>query len=382
MPKTVDGKVRQLSHAIAESLTVPQSELVYIEEQDGFPGFTRKKLGKGFIYFDLAGTVVKNDEVIARIKALAIPPAWSKVWICPTANGHLQATGLDAKGRKQYRYHDKWRSQRDAAKFEHLFHFGRQLPRLRRRVNRDMRERHLRKERVISTIVRLLEESLIRVGNDEYARENKSYGLSTLRNRHALVRGDELQVQFRGKSGVYHAVKVTDPRVARTVKRCQELPGQRLFRYYDDAGELRDVRSDDVNGYVQRTLGQEFSTKDFRTWAASAFALSILSRLEHPTSKKEARHEIGLAVKQVAHVLGNTEAVCRKSYIHPAIIEGFQAGDLAAPEVPAHQLLSRSGLSGPERELLRFLRRLRPKKRKRKPSQAAIGRPQSKVSQI
>ncbi len=357
----VDRKVRQLSQAIAQSLPVPQAELVYVEQQDEHPGFTRKKFGRNFAYFGTNGTIVKNDEILARIKALAIPPAWTKVWICPTANGHLQATGWDARGRKQYRYHDAWRTQRDAAKFDHLLQFGLELPRLRRRVNQDMREHHLRKERVISTIVRLLEESLIRVGNDEYARENKSYGLSTLKNRHARVRGDELQLQFRGKSGVYHAVRVADPRVARTVKRCQELPGQRLFQYYDEAGELRDVRSEDVNEYIQRNLGQEFSTKDFRTWAASAFALSILSRLERPTSKKEARHEIGLAVKQVANVLGNTEAVCRKSYIHPAIIEGFRTGQLPTPKAPAHQLLSRSGLSGPERELLRYLRRVRRK---------------------
>jgi DNA topoisomerase I len=215
-----------------------------------------------------------------------------------------------------------------------------------------MSRRSLRKTRVIATIVRLLEQSLIRVGNDEYAKENESYGLSTLRNRHALVKGDELVFQFRGKSGIYHAVKITDGRVARTVNRCQDLPGQRLFRY-DETGQLRDVRPD-VNEYIQQSIGTSFSTKNFRTWAGSPFALSILSRRDRPTSKRQARQEIGNAVKQVALVLGNTPAVCRKGYIHPAILEEFAAGRLIPQRTPAYQFLSRSGLSFSERELLRF----------------------------
>jgi DNA topoisomerase I len=235
------------------------------------------------------------------------------------------------------------------------------LPRLRRLVNRDMRERSLRKARVIATIVRLLEQSLIRVGNDEYAKENESYGLSTLKNRHALVKGDQLVFQFKGKSGIYHAIKITDGKVARIVKRCQDLPGQRLFRYYDETGELRDVRSEDVNEYIQQSIGPNFSTKDFRTWAGSAFALSILSRLDRPTSKRQAQKEIGTAIKQAAQVLGNTPAVCRRSYIHPAILEEFVAGRLTPPRKPVNQLLSRSRLSFSERQLLRFLRRMRRK---------------------
>jgi DNA topoisomerase-1 len=368
MAKAQTKEVAQLSRAIVDSLNGAQlkrSGLVYVQEQDYVPGLSRRKNGEAFIYVDAEGSVVRDDEIIARIKALAIPPAWTKVWICPVANGHLQATGCDARGRKQYRYHSDWRTQRDAAKFEHLLEFGALLPKLRRRVNQDMRERALQKERVLSTIVRLLEESLIRVGNDEYAKENKSYGLSTFKNRHALVKGDELKFQFRGKSGVYHAIRVTDGRVARTVKRCQDLPGQRLFRYFEESGELRDVRSEDLNEYIQQTFGPGFSTKDFRTWAASAFALSILSRVERPNTKKQARQEIGSAVSQVAEVLGNTPAVCRKSYIHPAIFEEFAAGRLRPPSAPVYQLLSRSSLSASERELLRFLRRTQRKRAQR-----------------
>ena len=363
MLKSVSREVKQLSSAIADSLksSATRPDLVYVEEHDDLPGFTRRSSGKNFVYLDVDGAAIRDEEIVTRIKALAIPPAWTKVWICPATNGHLQATGRDTKGRKQYLYHPEWRNQRDAAKFEHLAEFGQRLPRLRRLVNRDLRERSLRKKRVIATIVRLLEQSLIRVGNDEYAKENESYGLSTLKNRHAFVKGDDLVLQFRGKSGIYHAVKVTDRRVARTVQRCQDLPGQRLFRYYDENGELRDVRSEDVNEYIQQSIGPNFSAKDFRTWAGSAFALSILSRLDYPASKRQARQEIGTAVKQVAQVLGNTPAVCRKSYIHPAILEEFVAGRLTPPETPVNQLLSRSGLSFSERELLRFLRRMRRK---------------------
>jgi DNA topoisomerase-1 len=356
-------EVKQLSHAIADSLadSGDQSGLVYVEGHQSLPGFVRRRSGENFVYLNVNGVVIRDQEVVTRIAALAIPPAWTKVWICPVANGHLQATGFDVKGRKQYLYHAQWRSQRDAAKFEQMLDFGLKLPRLRRLVNRNMRERSLRKTRVIATIVRLLEQSLIRVGSDEYAKENESYGLSTLKNRHALVKGDALIFQFRGKSRIYHAIKVTDARIARTVKRCQDLPGQRLFQYYDETGELRDVRSEDVNEYIQQSIGSSFSTKDFRTWAGSTFALSILSRRDHPTSKRQSRQEITTAVKQVARILGNTPAVCRKSYIHPAIFEEFAAGRLTPPETFVHQLLSRSGLSFSERELLRFLRRIRRK---------------------
>jgi DNA topoisomerase-1 len=212
---------------------------------------------------------------------------------------------------------------------------------------------------------------LIRVGNEEYAKENGSYGLSTLKNRHALVKRDELVFQFRGKSGISHAIKVTDARVARTVKRCQDLPGQRLFQYYDSSGELRDVRSEDVNEYIQQRIGPRFSTKDFRTWAGSAFALALLSRWDRPISKKQARQEIGSAVKQVAHVLGNTPAVCRRSYIHPSILEEFAAGRLIAPGKTVYQLLASSGLSFSERELLRFLTGLRRNRTRRLPAKHA-----------
>ena len=343
----------------ADTGALCRSELVYVEQHESLPGFSRKRSREGFIYFDANEAPIRDDKIITRVEALAIPPAWTNVWICPLTNGHLQATGWDAKGRRQYIYHPEWRIQRDAAKFDHLAEFGQRLPRLRRFVNRDIRRRSLTKIRVVATIVRLLERSLIRVGNEEYAKENGSYGLSTLKNRHALVKRDELVFQFRGKSGISHAIKVTDARVARTVKRCQDLPGQRLFQYYDSSGELRDVRSEDVNEYIQQRIGPRFSTKDFRTWAGSAFALALLSRWDRPISKKQARQEIGSAVKQVAHVLGNTPAVCRRSYIHPSILEEFAAGRLIAPGKTVYQLLASSGLSFSERELLRFLTGLR-----------------------
>jgi DNA topoisomerase-1 len=364
MSKSISSEVKQLSDAITKSLkdeAAPHG-LVYIEQTDDLPGFIRQRAGQDFVYLDVEGTTITDEKVIARIKALAIPPAWSKVWICPVVNGHLQVTGFDARGRRQYLYHPEWRTQRDAAKFENLLEFGGELPRLRRVVNRDMRQRSLNKTRVVATIVRLLEQSLIRVGNDEYAKENESYGLSTLRNRHARVKGDELVFQFRGKGGIYHAVRIADARVARTVKRCQDLRGQRLFQYYDETGELRDIRSDDVNAYIQQSIGPKFSAKDFRTWAGSAFALAILSRKDRPASKRQAQQAIGSTVKQVAKVLGNTPAVCRKSYIHPGILEQFSAGRLVRRRTPVCSLLSRSGLSLSERELLRFLRRMRHKR--------------------
>jgi DNA topoisomerase-1 len=364
MSKAISGEIRKLSSAITESLggEVCPSELVYVEQNEYIPGFTRERSGENFAYLDVNGAIITDNKIVARIKALAIPPAWRKVWICPLVNGHLQATGRDAKGRTQYLYHREWRNQRDAAKFENLLEFGCELPRLRRQVNRDIRERSLGKTRVIATIVRLLEQSLIRIGNDEYANENKSYGLSTLKNRHAHVKGDALILQFRGKGGIHHGIRLSDARIARTVKRCQDLPGQRLFRYYDESGELRDVRSDDVNKYIQQSIGPKFSAKDFRTWAGSAFALSILSRLDRPASKRTARKAIGGAVRQVAKVLGNTPAVSRRSYIHPAILEEFSAGRLTPHRRSAYSLLSRSGLSASERELLTFLRRAQHKK--------------------
>jgi DNA topoisomerase-1 len=263
--KSSSREVKQLSRAIADSLTSSgdQSGLLYVEEHERLPGLTRKRSGQNFVYLNADGVLVRDREIVTRIEALTIPPAWAKVWICPVVNGHLQATGFDAKGRKQYLYHAQWRSERDAVKFEHLVDFGLALPRLRRRVNRDMHERSLRKTGVIATIIRLLEQSLIRVGSDEYAKENESYGLSTLKNRHARVKGDELIFQFRGKSGIYHAIKVTDSRVARTVERCQDLPGQRLFQYYDETGQLRDVRSEDVNEYIQQCYWSELFDKVF-----------------------------------------------------------------------------------------------------------------------
>ena len=257
-----------------------------------------------------------------------MPPAWTDVWICADPRGHLQATGRDRRGRKQYRYHPRWREARDENKYERLLEFGRALPRLRKRVERDLGAPDLRREKVLATIVRLLDTSALRVGNREYARENNSFGLTTLRGRHARVQGAEVRFHFRGKGGKDVAVALHDRRVAAVIRRLQDLPGQHLFRYHDDHGELRAVTSGDVNGYLQETMGDDFTAKDFRTWAGTVLAATELSRLGVGQSETEAKRLVVEAVRSVAGRLGNTPAVCRRCYVHPAVIDGYLAGRL------------------------------------------------------
>jgi len=264
---------------------------------------------------------------LLRIKRLAIPPAWSDVWICPSPTGHIQATGRDARKRKQYRYHERWREIRDENKFDRLINFGKALPKIRRRVNKDLALSGLPREKVLATIVQLLERSFIRVGNEEYARENKSFGLTTMQDRHVDVKGSKLRFRFRGKSGRQHEVDVTDRRIARIVSKLQELPGQSLFQYLDDDGNVRDVSSQDVNDYLREITGEDFTAKDFRTWAGTVLAAIALSAAGVFETKKQAKTNIKHAIGAVAKILGNTPAVCRQCYIHPAVLEAYLDGD-------------------------------------------------------
>ena len=271
---------------------------------------------------------MRDQATLRRITSLAIPPAWEKVWICPHPRGHVQATGRDARGRKQFLYHPKWTKVRDADKYSRLIVFCRVLPRIRRRVARDLRQPGLARERVIAAVVRLLERTLIRVGNAAYARQNKSYGLTTLRDRHAKIRGSTIRLSFRAKSGIEVETEVTDKRLAGVVKKCQDLPGQVLFAYIDDEGERRTISSHDVNDYLRETSGADVTAKDFRTWAGTVLAVAALKELEGFESDVEAKKNVIRAVEKVARKLGNTRAVARRSYVHPAVIDSYLDGSL------------------------------------------------------
>ena len=295
---------------------------------DTTPGISRRKRGTGFEYIDPIGKVIRDPEELQRFRSLAIPPAWREVWICPVRIGHLQATGRDAKGRKQHRYHPRWREVRDENKYGRILAFAKVLPVIRERVNNDLRLPGLPREKVLATVVRLLETSHIRVGNEEYARQNKSYGLATLRNRHVNVSGSTIRFEFRGKSGVEHALDINDRRLAKIIKRCQDLPGYELFQYLDNDGQRHTIDSSDVNEYIRQIAGEEFSTKDFRTWAGTVLAARALQQCETAESDSQSKRNIVQAVESVAKKLGNTKAVCRKCYIHPAVIEAYTDGSL------------------------------------------------------
>ena len=304
--------------------TAQEAGLVYTSDDE--PGIRRVRRGKGFAYLDPDGRPVRDAATIDRIRALAIPPAWEDVWICARPRGHLQATGRDARGRKQHRYHDRWREIRDAGKFDRMAGFGKALPRIRRRVRDDLRREGLPKEKVVATIVRLLETTFARVGNEEYAKQNNSFGLTTLRNRHVDVRGSTVHFLFKGKSGVEVAVGVTDRRVARVIRRCEDLPGQHLFQYLDADGDRKTVTSDDVNEYLRDAAGGDYSAKDFRTWAGTVLAACALREAASFESETEARRKVVAAIDRVARKLGHTRAVCRKAYVHPAVIAAYMAG--------------------------------------------------------
>jgi DNA topoisomerase-1 len=320
---------------------------------DDTAGIRRRRAGKGWRYFDANGDAIRDVEDLRRIRALVIPPAWTDVWINPDPRGHIQATGRDERGRKQYRYHDRWRAVRDESKFEQLVAFGEALPRVREHVETDLGARGLSYEKTVATIVRLLDASLIRIGNEAYVRENQSFGLTTLRDEHVDVYGEKVHFTFRGKSGKLHEIDVRDRRVARVIRTLQDLPGQLLFQFRDENGELRPVRSEDVNDYLHTIAGEAFTAKDFRTWAGTVLAARTLRDLGPAGTVKALKANIVAAVDLTAARLGNTRAVCRASYIHPAVLAGYERGDLFALNCSDEG----DGLLDPdERWLLAYLR--------------------------
>jgi DNA topoisomerase-1 len=305
---------------------------------DRMPGIRRIGSGKTFRYFGATGRLIRDPQTLARIRALVIPPAWRDVWISPIAEGHIQAVGRDARGRKQYRYHVRWRQVRDETKFDRMADFGRVLPKIRARVRRDLRREGLSREKVLATIVRLLETTLARVGNEEYKKQNDSYGLTTLRNRHVNVSGPKVNFYFRGKSGKHHSISVTDPHLAKIVRRLRDLPGYELFQYVDDDGQLRSIGSTDVNDYLREITGADFTAKDFRTWSGTVLAIEALCSCEPFTTQRQAKKNIVRVVQQVAEKLGNTVAVCKKCYIHPAVFDNYIRGALEKKENVTHLL--------------------------------------------
>ncbi len=318
-----------LSDAPAENAAVAEAAgLTYADDSE--PGFTRRKAGKGWSYRDLDGKPIKDAAVVERINKLAVPPAYTDVWICPDPDGHIQATGRDEKGRKQYRYHARWAEVRAETKYARMAAFGRALPAIRERVDHDLAKRGLPKEKVVAAVVRLLEKTLIRVGNDEYAKTNKSYGLTTMRDRHVHFDGAKVEFEFKGKSGVKHKTAIHDRRLSRVVKQCQDVPGQHLFQYYDEDGKHQGVESADVNAYLQEITGEHFTAKDFRTWAGTVSAAKALSLQDPPETERQAKAAVTLCVKATAGLLGNTPSVCRSAYIHPEVLKAFQEHKLPA----------------------------------------------------
>jgi len=316
---------RKKANAADPAEAAEEAGLRYIS--DDRAGYTRKKKGDDFEFFDTEGKPIRDEQRVLRLKRLAIPPAWTDVWICPSANCHIQATGRDARRRKQYIYHERWREVRDENKYGRMVAFGQALPKIRRRVNKDLALPGLPKNKILATIVQLLESTFIRVGNDEYARENKSFGLTTMQDRHVEVKGAKLRFRFRGKSGIEHDVDVTDRRVARIVSKLQDLPGQDLFQYVDEEGARREITSQDVNGYLREIAGEEFTAKDFRTWAGTVLAAMALKAVGSFENKKQAKTNIRDAIVAVSKILGNTPAICRKCYIHPDVLETYLSGD-------------------------------------------------------
>jgi len=307
---------------VAEAMDAAEGAgLRYIS--DDRPGYTRKAKGDDFEWFDADGKPIRDEQRLLRIKRLAIPPAWTDVWVCPAPNCHLQATGRDARRRKQYLYHERWREVRDENKYDRIISFGKALPKIRRRIARDLKLTGLPRNKVLATVVQLLERTFIRIGNEEYARENKSFGLTTMKDRHVEVKGAKLRFRFRGKSGRDHEVDVTDRRIAKIISKLQDLPGQDLFQYVDDDGEIRDISSQDVNEYLREITGEDFSAKDFRTWAGTVLTAIALNAQEEFENQKQAKANIKTAITAVAKILGNTPAICRKCYVHPAVLDTY-----------------------------------------------------------
>ncbi|MTH65893.1 DNA topoisomerase IB [Paracoccus shanxieyensis] len=334
------------------------SDAGLVHVSDDMPGITRRRSGKGFSYRDAKGDLLRDKRTLDRIRALAIPPAYADVWICANPRGHLQATGRDARGRKQYRYHPKFRAFRDSAKFEHMLDFAASLPRIRARVDADMSLRGLGADKVLATIVHLLEVTMIRVGNDIYARDNKSHGLTTLRDRHARISGSNVQFRFKGKGGKEWDIGLRDRRVATTLRKVQDLPGQRLFQYLDEDGTRCSVTSTEVNDYLRDISGREVTAKDFRTWTGTVLAAMALAAYEAFDSEAAAKRNVREAIVTVAATLGNTPAICRKCYIHPMIIDAYLADDLKIVlRDEIEQSLDGTDLTAEERQVMRLLKK-------------------------
>ena len=325
------GKNRIVRRKVSEVVTDPveaaeEAGLRYVSDQQ--PGYTRKRKGQSFQYFDTHGKLIQDESRLLRIRRLAIPPAYRDVWICPISNGHIQATGRDDRGRKQYRYHERWREIRDENKYDRILSFAAALPKIRQRVQADLKLPGLKREKVLATVVQLLERTFIRVGNEEYARQNKSFGLTTMKDRHVKVTGKKLRFRFRGKSGKEHEVDIMDRRIAKIIRKLQDLPGQDLFQYLDDEEKLCSVTSPDVNDYLREITGQDFTAKDFRTWAGTVLTAMALNAQDKFATSKEAKSNVKNAIAAAAKLLGNTPTICRKCYVHPAILDSYLQGHL------------------------------------------------------
>lgn len=317
----------QLPEVITDPVeTAKTAGLRYVT--DHTPGLSRKTVGKKSIYYDNGGKRIRDAKILDRIKALVIPPAWQKVWICSQENGHIQVTGLDERGRKQYRYHERWREVRDENKYVHMMAFGKALSKIRKATQKDLAQSQLSREKVLAAIVQLLEKTLIRVGNEEYAKTNQSYGLTTMCNRHVKVTGSRVKFKFRGKSGVYHEIDLQDNKLARVIQRLQDLPGQEIFQYLDEKNQVQSINSSDVNDYLKKITREDFTAKDFRTWAGTILVSLALKEIGQFETQAEAKKNIVKAIDQVAKRLGNTRSICRKCYIHPAVIESYQDGSM------------------------------------------------------
>ncbi len=349
-----DHKPTEAAVAVDAVNAAEEAGLRYVSDES--PGYRRQAKGEHFEYFDTEGKRIGDEQRLLRIKRLAIPPAWTDVWICPSAIGHIQATGRDARRRKQYRYHERWREIRDENKFERLADFAKALPNIRRRVARDIQLPGLPRQKVLATIVRLLERTFIRIGNEEYERENKSFGLTTIKNRHVTVKGAHLRFRFRGKSGRQHEVDMTDRRIAKIVSKCQDLPGQDLFQYVNDDGDVQDVTSQDVNDYLRDITGKNFTAKDFRTWAGTVLAAVGLNAQGKFETKKQAKANVKTAICAVAELLGNTPAICRKCYVHPAVVEAYLNETHITALNGSIKLGEAVNLRTAERAVLKFLR--------------------------
>lgn len=328
--KQQEQKIQRYIEAVTTADPVEAAEAVglrYVSDES--PGFRRERVDDSFQYMDLKGKPIRDEEEIRRINALRIPPAWEEVWICPFANGHLQATGRDAKGRKQYRYHDQWRQLRDQTKFTRMVAFSEALPKIRERIEQDLKRPGLPKEKVLATVLRLMELTRIRVGNEEYAKTNKSFGLTTMRDRHVDISGSTVRFKFRGKSGVEHDIEISDRRLAKIVKNCRDIPGQELFQYIDENGQRQSIDSGDVNDYLREITTDDFTAKDFRTWSGTVLATLELHEAGTGESQTATKKAIVQAIKTVAQHLGNRPATCRKYYVHPAVLNAYETGSLS-----------------------------------------------------